>query len=300
LNKYKQVNSFTISQISRFSGVKAHTIRIWEQRYNSLNPKRSEGNTRYYSGAQLRRLLNIVSLVEKGHKVSELSAMPDEKIFKVVKEYTLLQSDTSREYYILQLIAAAVNYDEVHFDKIFSHCLLKFGMKNTYITIFHPLLVRLGMLWSCDNLPPAQEHFISNLIVQKLYTAIDSLPPAQSQKDSWLLFMPENDYHEIGLLFAQFLIRVSGKKVISLGPNLPFDSVVEGVKEIKPKNILLFLINSDLPEITASYLKRLQKNIRESKIFVAGNEELLEKAMPLKGISWLRSVQLLQEQLNGN
>lgn len=292
------MNSFTISQISRFSGIKAHTIRIWEQRYNSLNPKRSEGNTRYYNSAQLRRLLNIVSLVEKGHKVSELSAMPDEKIFKVLKESTAQPSDTTIEYYILQLIAAAVNYDEVHFEKIFSHCLLKFGMKNTYTTVLHPLLVRLGMLWSCDNLPPAQEHFISNLIKQKLYTTIDALPPVQSSKDSWLLFMPENEYHEIGLLFAQFLIRASGKKVINLGPNLPFDSVIEGAKEIKPKNILLFLINSDLPEITASYLKGLQKNIRESKIFVAGNEKLLEEAMPLKGISWLSSIQLLQEELN--
>lgn len=291
------MNHFSISQLEKFSGIKAHTIRIWEQRYNALQPNRSEGNTRYYDNDQLRRLLNIVSLSNRDYKVSELCVMPDQQLFKLVWELENEIENKPEEYFISQLILAGVSYDDSYFDKIFSHTLLRYGMKNTYLKVIYPVLVRTGLMWACDNLPIANEHFISNLFRQKLFTAIDALPPSKPESDSWLLFLPENEFHEVGLLLAHYLIRLSGKKVIYLGGNVPTQSVVAAAKEISCDHILLFLVhrNSD-PEIR-NYLTELNTNFKEKNIYVAGDQQLFKRLKKPKNIFFLPSVEDLEKQL---
>src|SRR5687767_7176712 len=139
------MNLFSISQLSRFSGIKPHTIRMWEQRYGALQPTRSEGNTRYYDGNQLRRLLNIVSLTDSDYKVSELCRMPDKKLNNLIQELNKPSGTPGpEEYFISQLIVAGISYDENHFDKIFSHCIMRFGVKETYIRVIYPMLNRTG------------------------------------------------------------------------------------------------------------------------------------------------------------
>jgi hypothetical protein len=243
------MNNFSISQLQQFSGIKAHTIRIWEQRYNALTPNRSEGNTRYYDDSQLRRLLNIVSLMDSEYKVSELCLMPDEKLFNLIKSKLVSNSveASSAAYFVSQLIAAGMCYDVAAFEKIFSTSIKKFGIRDTYIKVIYPLLDRIGLMWSCDTMPPAQEHFISNIIRQKLFSAIDELPPAKSLKDTWLLFLPENEFHEIGLLFSYYVIRNAGKRVVYLGSNLPLDTLISAAKDINPSNLLFFLVHNDAP-----------------------------------------------------
>jgi len=293
------MNLFSISQLQQFSGIKAHTIRIWEQRYNALNPTRSEGNTRYYDNSQLRRLLNIVSLLETDYKVSELCMMTDQMHFKLLEKHF---RDTEviegkNEYFISQLIAAATSFDEAHFEKIFSSCVLRLGMRNTYINVIYPMLNRIGLMWSIGTLSPAYEHFSSNIIKQKLFTAIDSLPPAKSSSNSWLLFLPENEFHEIGLLFSYFLLRQAGKKVIYLGSNLPFETLTRAIEEIQPAHLFFFLVHHDIPEASEEYLKKLKKNSVKVKIHVSGNEKLLSKLKIGKEINWIRSVEELEKQL---
>lgn len=184
------MNSFSISELSRYSGVKPHTIRIWEQRYNALTPNRTEGNTRFYDSSQLRRLLNIVSLMESDFKVSELCTMPDKKLFKLLAEFqNNIKSSESNDYFVSQLIAAGMSYDEPNFEKIFSHCLVRLGIKSTYIKVIYPMLSRIGIMWASDSIAPANEHFITNIVRQKLFTAIDSLPSSKSLSDTWLLFL---------------------------------------------------------------------------------------------------------------
>lgn len=289
---------FSISQLSRFSGIKAHTIRIWEQRYNALQPNRSEGNTRYYDNSQLRRLLNIVSLMETDHKVSELCSMPDKKLFKLTND--LLQArvskDETTEYFISQLIAAGMSYDEPHFKKIFSHSVLRYGIKEAYTKVLYPMLVRIGLMWAGDTIPPAQEHFISNIIRQKLFTAIDSLPPPKSSSGSWILFLPENEFHEIGLLVANYIIRLYGKKVIYLGGDVPFQSLIGAVADTAPQNLLLFMVHNDLPEEVENYLTRLSNTFTSKKIFVAGNQKT--SGIEAKKINLLRSVEDLEQILS--
>jgi DNA-binding transcriptional MerR regulator/methanogenic corrinoid protein MtbC1 len=290
------MNNFSISELAQFSGVKAHTIRMWEQRYDALKPKRTEGNTRYYDNNQLRRLLNIVSLAELDYKISDLCMLPDKKLFKLVQESNTGSGDKSYEYFIAHLISAGISYDEPGFEKIFSHCITRYGMKEAYLNIIYPLLVRVGFMWSADTIPPAHEHFISNLLRQKLFTAIDSLPLPKAGDDDWLLFLPENEFHELGLLFASYLLRLAGKKVIYLGSNVPFESLKEVVKEVDPKNLLLFLVHENLPEVIQQYLDILSKQFKGKNIFVAGHQKLTGQLKKGSNIHFLHSVADLEQQ----
>lgn len=290
------MNLFSISQLEKFSGIKAHTIRMWEQRYNALKPNRSEGNTRYYDNEQLRRLLNIVSLSNQVYKVSELCTMPDKQLFKLVEELKNEPQNETDEYFVSQLIAAGLNYDEFHFDKIFSHCLLRYGMKDTYLKVIYPVLVRTGIMWTCDGLAPANEHFISNLFRQKLLTAIDGLPPPKPGSESWLLFLPENEFHEIGLLLSHYLIRLSGKKVIYLGSNVPTQSLIQAVKEISCNNLLFFLIHRDSEKEMQQYLNGLCNRFKEKNIYAAGDQSLFNQLKKAKNTFFLSSIDDLEQQ----
>ena len=132
------MNLFSISQLSQFSGIKPHTIRIWEQRYSAFKPNRSDGTTRYYDDTQLRRLLNIVSLLDNGHKVSSLCSMPDEDLYFMVSNLGTSEFSESTEYFVTQLIAAGLSYDTSYFELIFSDCIFKLGLKNAYIKVIYP------------------------------------------------------------------------------------------------------------------------------------------------------------------
>lgn len=291
------MDQFSISQLEKFSGIKAHTIRMWEQRYNALTPKRSEGNTRYYDNEQLRRLLNIVSISNRDFKVSELCTMPDKQLFKLVRELKNETENRTDEYFVSQLIAAGMAFDEIHFDKIFSHCLLIYGMKDTYLKVIYPVLVRTGLMWACNDLPPANEHFISNLIRQKLFTAIDSIPPSKNSQNAWLLFLPENEFHEIGLLLSYYLIRLYGRKAIYLGSNVPLRSFINLGKEISFHNILSFLVHNDSNKEIQENINDLSKNFPGKKIYLAGDQKVISKVKKENNITFLSSVEDLEQQL---
>lgn len=291
---------FSISQLARYSGIKAHTIRIWEQRYDALKPNRSEGNTRYYDSSQLRRLLNIVSLSGSGYRVSELCEMPDKKLFELVNKTTTERIDTAAksEYYISQLIAAGMSYDENHFEKIYSSCFVRYGMKDTYTLVIYPMLVRVGLMWAGDAIPPANEHFISNLVRQKLFTAIDSLPPAEKGSEKWVLYLRENEFHEIGLLFTSYLIRLSGQQVLYLGADVPMESLQNSIKQIKPDYLLFFLVHNEVPEEVDQYTAELRKIFPGKRIFMAADESLLNQLNMQGRIQGLRSVEELETYLS--
>ncbi|WP_207511973.1 MerR family transcriptional regulator [Longitalea luteola] len=267
------MDSFSISQLQQFSGIKAHTIRIWEQRYNALKPGRSEGNTRYYSGEQLRRLLNIVSLLNTDMKISELCALSNEKLNRLIEKQAAVQpTDPEYEFYISQIVAAALEYNEIRFDKVFSNALLRYGLKDAYIYIVYPSLNRLSLMWSTSTLAPAQEHFITGLFRQKFLVAADALPvptAAAAGKDAWLLFLPEDELHELGLLLANYLLRQAGKKVYYLGPNLPYNSLVAAVKAVKPANLLFFLVRKNDLENDQELLTQISQQFHHLNIYMA-------------------------------
>ena len=289
---------FSISQLSQFSGIKPHTIRMWEQRYGALHPNRSKGNTRYYDGNQLRRLLNIVSLLEYDHRISELGPLRDDELRALLDEYGKEKKSSPAEYFISQLIAAGLEYDESAFDKIFSHCIVRFGLRNSYTRVIYPTLERVGLLWANDKLLPANEHFISNIIRQKLFTSIDSLVPAKENSCTWLLFLPENEFHEIGLLMANYLIRLSGDKTVYLGGNVPLPSLQKAVQSTQSNKLLLFLVHQDLPENIQNYIDTLSEIFPGHEIYLAGQNSLLHQVQAQANIKKLFSVDNLEKQLN--
>lgn len=291
------MNRFSISDLARFSGIKPHTIRIWEQRYQAFSPDRTPGNTRNYDGADLKRLLNIVSLRDLGYKVAELCGMSDETLGELVSQLYSSGKSGHLEHFVSQLLYAGINFDEMSFDKILSHCLLRFGMEDTYTDIIYPLLDRAGLMWTAGALHPAQEHFISNLIRQKLITAIDSLPAPQTNSPKWLLFLPEDEYHEIGLIFAHFLLVRRGQKVVYLGSSVPLATLKDAVERIHPDCLLLFLVRRDFPESVIAYLKDLRGCFPKGKLFVSGNEKLLEQVSPAHNVQKLSSMYNLEEVL---
>ena len=293
------MNLFSISELQRFSGIKAHTIRVWEQRYNALQPDRSEGNTRYYNGAQLKRLLNIVSLLDTGYKVSHLCCMSDEQLHKLLDSQfsKLTSANNSDEYFISQVISAAMQFNELRFEKIFSNGILRFGIKETYIKVIYPVLVRLGLMWSKGKLHAVQEHFITHLINQKLMTAIDALPPPQFSKKIWLLFLPEDEFHETGLLLSNYLIRQAGKRVIYLGANVPYDSLKSVIEEIKPACILFFLVHKNNADEDVSLINLMIRNFPRQLIYVGCEASRLHDLRTAKNFVPLHTVEDLEKEL---
>lgn len=292
------MDHLSISQVARFSGIKPHTIRMWEQRYNALSPSRTNGNTRIYSNDDLRRLLNIVSLSGYDYKISELCVMSNQKLFTLISQTeNKAEKEGKNEYFISQLIAAGMSYDENYFEKIFSNCLLRTGMKQTYLKVIHPVLTRLGLIWTTNDLSPSHEHFLSNLIRQKFFTAIDAVPPASPNADRWLLFLPEDEFHDIGLLFASYLIRSSGKRVIYLGNNVPLQSLSATVDGSNPDNLLFFLVHNNLSENIEKYFNELINRFEQQNIYVSAKEKLIDKVDPAKEITWLKTVKELERRI---
>lgn len=152
-------------------------------------------------------------------------------------------------------------------------------------------------MWASDTMSPASEHFAVNLIKQKILTATDALPPAKNSKSNWLLFLPENEYHEIGLLFAQFIIRESGQKVVYLGGNVPLGILESAAKKINPSHLLFFLVHNNLPEDTQEYLENMKKSFGSAKLFLSGNKKLISQLKLGKEIKWVQSVDVLEKEI---
>ncbi|MFC3563396.1 MerR family transcriptional regulator [Pedobacter jamesrossensis] len=263
---------YSISDLEQFSGVQSHTIRIWEQRYNALKPMRTEGNTRFYDDDQLKRLLNIVSLNQSGLKISKICSLSDEDISRLLQKELQSISETSNfEYYVTQLLKHGLCYDEFSFDNLLNTCISKFGILESYKNIMYPILVRLGLMWRKDDICPAQEHFLSNIIRRKIHAAIDNLPLNENANQTWLLFLPEDEDHEIGLLFANYILKANGKKVIFLGSKVPLDSIKKVVEQNDIDSVLFFMVRSRAKKAAQKYIEDLEKICSSIKIYFAGN-----------------------------
>jgi MerR family transcriptional regulator, light-induced transcriptional regulator len=270
---------YSISALEKLSGIKAHTIRIWEQRYKVLVPSRTDTNIRYYDDEQLKKLLNVVTLLQNGHRISKVSEMSKEEMHDKVGQI-IEQSDKgegTKQAFINQLISAALTMDIFSFEMVFQRVRKSFNLEDTYIQVLQPLLVRVGLLWSKSKMNPAQEHFLSNLIRQKLMAAIDQLPLPKETKNRWLLFLPPDEYHDIGLLFAHFLLRKYNNHVLYLGANVPEEDVHMVAEHFKPTHALLFVLKNMSVKNGNYILDSLQKKLPETKLFISGNKGYISK-----------------------
>jgi methanogenic corrinoid protein MtbC1 len=220
-------------------------------------------------------------------KISKLSADEmNDKVNEMLAE-PVSSEDSIYEVYIGQLITAGLAFDETSFDQSISNGIRRFGIQTSYQKIFIPLLSRVGMFWCTDSMNPAQEHFITNLVKQKLHAAIDSLPPAPESDQSALLFLPHNEDHEIGLLMSKYILRNAGKKVIYLGARVPFDNLKGTVAQCNPSHLVFFLIQLHPLDQIQAYLDLLSNEFTAQKIFVSGFPYILDNLEIPSNITWI-------------
>jgi len=264
------MNNYSIKDLERITGIKAHTIRIWEKRYNLIQPKRTSTNIRYYDNSDLTQLLNIAILRENGHKISKIVEMKsDELIQKVVDITTLEINHSGHKNQIEGLTIAMIEFDDHRFEKILNTAILHLGFEETILKIIHPFFVKIGLLWQVGSINPAQEHFVSNLLRQKLAVAIDGY--SGSVKDGakrFLLFLPEGELHELGLLFYNFLIVKAGHRALYLGQNVPLTSVVETISQMPVDYMVTTIHNTNSEDNFVAELEKILTQIPKIPVFL--------------------------------
>ncbi|SNR83449.1 MULTISPECIES: MerR family transcriptional regulator [Hymenobacter] len=217
---------FSISDLEQLSGVKAHTIRIWEQRYGILRPVRTATNIRTYCDDDLRRLLNVATLCGRGYRISQVARLSEQELADAVISCYNDTNDCCQQVHAL--LAAMLAMDEQQLTYLLNRAIRQRGFEEAILHIAYPFLQRIGVMWQAGTVNPAQEHLVTNLLRQKLLAATDALPPVQpAQARRWVLFLLEGEMHEMALLFMNYALRARGHHVLYLGQNLP-------IQELKP------------------------------------------------------------------
>lgn len=232
------MNAFTIKDLETISGIKAHTIRIWEQRYRFLKPQRSNTNIRYYCNEELKTILNIALLNKHGFKISQIDKMTPEEISARILE--LRTSEAIHDRVVNDLIRNMVDLRINEFECTLNTYINEHGIEETITEIIFPFLEKIGILWQTGHIMPAQEHFVSVIIRQKLIVAIDKVPSACDGRSS-LLFLPEGEHHELGLLFLHYLLKTRNIRVIYLGANVPMGDIENIIESLKPQMAFIHL-----------------------------------------------------------
>jgi MerR family transcriptional regulator, light-induced transcriptional regulator len=265
--------SYSISDLEKLSGIKAHTLRIWEKRYQLLIPERSETNIRTYGTSQLTLLLNISLLKDHGVKISEIAKYS----LKEIEEKVLAISEQKLSYpdQVQALTIAMLELNEDKFEEILTENIAEFGFENTMLFIIYPFLIKIGILWITGSVGPAQEHFMSSLIRQKLIVAIDSLQKRLAANHKTIvLFLPDGEYHEIGLLFANYLFKSKGHKTVYLGQSLPTEDLYYVVDLYKADFVFTAITSSPNSDKIQCYIDTMAEKLGNTSAFITGYQAL--------------------------
>lgn len=287
---------YSIKDLEKLTGIKAHTIRIWEKRYNIVCPLRTNTNIRFYTDGDLKRLMNVSILNRNGYKISNIVRLTKDEINNSVMEASTYSENFESQ--IENLVIAMIDLDEHKFEKTISNSILKLGFDETVSNIIYPFLEKIGLLWQTGTINPAHEHFITNLIRQKLIIAIDAQVDALKQNSkTFVLFLPEGELHELSLLFYSFLIKKRGNRVIYLGQSLPFEDLQQ-TKLIAHPDYLVSVITSAISrkELQA-YMKSLSEYFPDQTILLGGNQIIDLPDTHLKNILIMKKKSDLEDVL---
>jgi DNA-binding transcriptional MerR regulator len=258
---------YKIKDVEVLTGIKAHTIRIWEKRYGILEPSRTETQIRTYSDAQIASLLNISLLNNNGHKISKIAGLSEAEINKLVWDIRIGKKNCDSGK---KLILALIELDEKLFRDTLNNLINELGLALTFSAHIIPFLDRIGVMWLTGSISPAQEHFISNLIRQKIISEIDKQIVPETTDAPIMLYLPEHEWHEISLLFYHYLLRSKGLHTVYLGQSLPYDSLVDCIKTIKPKAILSAWLTAVDLSFLKNYFRKLKEDTDGIPIFAGG------------------------------
>jgi DNA-binding transcriptional MerR regulator len=266
------MGNYSIDQFSSITGITKFVLRTWEGRYAYLKANRSETNIRIYNDEMIVRALNTNYLLEAGYKISKISKISEIELIKIVDEIKVNQIEGKENYYINQIIISTLEFSTSKFNKVFEEGILDFGILDFYQKVVLTTLNRIGILWLTNKVGPSQEHFLSENIKQKLIVASDIYLNQENIKQTWLLFLPENEFHEIGLLFARLLLVKNGFNVIYLGSNLPYESLCQVNEKIKIDNTLMFSVSNSSKININSTIEYLESNFQSTKNYIVTKE----------------------------
>ncbi|MEP1035359.1 MerR family transcriptional regulator [Ekhidna sp.] len=259
---------YSIKDLEHLSGIKAHTIRIWEQRYNLFSPQRTATNIRFYNDDDLKLILNIATLKDHGIKISKIVAMPRDLLAQEVQNISF--EDRSHQDQISALTLAMIDLNEDAFALILEECTKMIGFEKAMMDIIYPFMRKIGILWMTNSINPAQEHFISHLVRQKMIVATDQTISVENGS-LFLLFLPEGELHELGLLFANFLLRSKGFKTIFFGQTVPLEALEEVYHKLNPQFMLTAMTTAPESKEVQKFLKNLGSKFQNCQVYVTGS-----------------------------
>ncbi len=293
---------FSIRDLENLSGIKAHTIRIWEKRYNLLSPERTETNIRTYSLGSLQKLLNVTMLYNNGFKISKIAKIEEHDIPLMVKE--IVAKNSVKNHAISAFKLAMINFDQTLFINTYNGLLGERSFREIFSEVFIPLLNELGLLWQTDTISPAHEHFVTGLIKQKIQTNTEKLQHLEPTKPDkvFVPFLPENEIHEIGLLYLNYEIVLRGYKSIYLGQTIPLENLKDVMKYYDNLHFLSYFTvvptKDQINKYIQEFYKIVQENNTTSKLWVLGRQnQYLDRSILPDCVRTFTSIEQVIEEL---
>lgn len=265
----KLMNRFSIRDIENLTGIKAHTLRIWEQRHGIITPKRTDTNIRYYDGDDLKQALRVALLNQHGHKISKIQKMSEEDINALLRETA--DAGFQFEYLLNNMVEATIDMNTALFESLLNKYIRKFGIEQTIEQLIFSFMEKIGVMWMTNRIFPAQEHLVSNIISRKILLAIEKqqVKPDFTQS-TFLLFLPEGEIHDIGLMYVHYLLLKHGHEVIYLGANAPLDQVALVCAKAQPDYLYSHITSVSNDFDINGYLNKLGALHKKNKVFVSG------------------------------
>ena len=262
------MQQFTIRDIENLTGIKAHTLRIWEQRYHFFTPKRKESQHRFYDNEDLKKLLRISFLYHQGLKISKIASLSEEEIASRVANTEISEGDELR--FVTRLIEAAVDFDSATFTAILDDIIAKTGFEKCITGICFPYLQKIGLLWSTNRVIPAQEHFSSYLIQNRIISETEKLP-VSNKRPEIILVCPKGEYHELPLLFINYLLRKNNWSTLYIGTNIGREEIMELSAHSGIGYIYLHLVTNFTGMYADDYFEEICKTFPGKKVYASGN-----------------------------
>ncbi len=263
---------FSIKDLENLSGIKAHTIRMWEKRYGVLLPMRHETNVRYYDLASLQKLLNITLLHRHGYKISKIGSFPPQELNGLVRQ--IISEKSVKSHAINAFKMAMMGFDQPLFFKTYDKLLSKKNFQEVFHEVFVPLLEEIGLLWQTATITPAHEHFISYLVRQKILTNLELIQSAEPTREDkvFVLFLPQNELHDLGLMYLHYEITLNGYRSIFLGESIPVDGLRELKKLFANITYVSYFTVEPARQAIAEYVDYFEKEVLEenSEFWILG------------------------------
>ena len=262
------MQSFSIRNIELLTGIKAHTLRIWEQRYDFFKAPRKESKQRFYSNEDLQKLLCLSFLYHNGWKISRIAALSDEEIKAEAEKVELTPSNYPT--YLQRLLQSAIDFNEADFLQTLNQLIEQIGFEKTIVDVCYPYLQRVGLLWDTNRVIPAQEHFASYIIQNRLISETEKYSQSQNDSPEIILFCPENEYHELPLLYINYMLRKYGWRVLYMGKNIKLADLSEAAKIPGINYLYLHLITNFTGLFIDDYFEMLRKTFPDKTIIASG------------------------------